>query len=43
MVKMSDRLPQSCYVEFDAGHGLPMECSDALADAVHAFVRDFNL
>lgn len=43
MVKMSDRLPQSRYVEFDAGHGLPMECPDALADAVHAFVRDFNL
>ena len=43
MVKMAERLPQSRYVEFDAGHGLPMECPDALAKAVNAFLHDFNL
>lgn len=43
MVKMAERLPQSRYVEFDAGHGLPMECPDALAEAINAFMRDFNL
>ena len=43
MVKMADRIPRTRFVEFDAGHGLPMECPEDLAQAIQAFLNDFEL